>query len=183
MLRLLPFWSQLWKKLRCSCYRCTGWPKKLHIPICFMLNWYSFVKSQPNFILFLADLHLNRFPTKQCMYCPQHLLHVSTLSCRNNIVRFLCNLLMNYVGEQLNSVNRTKLYWSVYINLTSSKWKCAVFSVTLYIAYLWKRSHNQRRISVLNTVLWRKEGCSICLLLHGLSAVRYWRHAAELLNQ
>jgi len=65
------------------------------------------------------------------------------------------NLLMNNVGKQLNSVNHTKLYWSVYkqcsicpplsqklhnsveisqsyINLTSSKQKCAVFWTTLY---------------------------------------------------
>jgi len=31
---------------------CTGWPRKLHISICLMLNWYSFVKSQTNFIIF-----------------------------------------------------------------------------------------------------------------------------------
>jgi len=31
----------------------TGWPpRKLHIFICLMLNWYSFVKSQPNFTIF-----------------------------------------------------------------------------------------------------------------------------------
>jgi len=30
----------------------TGWPKKLQIFTCLMLNWYSFVKSQPNFIIF-----------------------------------------------------------------------------------------------------------------------------------
>jgi len=29
----------------------TGWLKKLHVSICLMLNWYSFVKSQPNFII------------------------------------------------------------------------------------------------------------------------------------
>jgi len=29
----------------------TGWPKKLHISTCLMLNWYSFVKYQPNFII------------------------------------------------------------------------------------------------------------------------------------
>jgi len=45
-------------------------------------------------LYFLADLHLNRFPTKQCIYCPQHLLRVSTLPCRINIVRFLCCLKM-----------------------------------------------------------------------------------------
>jgi len=30
----------------------TGQPKKLYISICSMLNWYSFVKSQPNFKIF-----------------------------------------------------------------------------------------------------------------------------------
>jgi len=29
-----------------------GGPKNLHISICLMLNWYSFVKFQPNFIIF-----------------------------------------------------------------------------------------------------------------------------------
>jgi len=32
-----------------------GGPKKLHISSCLMLNWYSFVKSQPNFIIFGWD--------------------------------------------------------------------------------------------------------------------------------
>jgi len=84
--------------LRIHTYKRTGWPKKLHISICLMLNWYSFVKSQPNFI-FLADIHPNRFPTKQCMYCPQHLLHIATLPCRNNIVHFLCCLKMKFAHE------------------------------------------------------------------------------------
>jgi len=82
-----------------------------------------------------------------------------TLHCRNNMSVFCAvsrwNLLMNYVGKQINSVSH-KLYLSVYkqcsvcsplsqklknsveisqsyINLTSSKWKCAVFWATLYI--------------------------------------------------
>jgi len=83
-----------------------------------MSNWYSFVKFQPNFIFFLADLHFNRFPTKQCIYCSQHLLCVSTLPCRNNIVRYLRCLKMKFAhelnGKWQNSVNHTKLYWSVY---------------------------------------------------------------------
>jgi len=89
--------------------------QKLHISICLMWNWYSFVKSQPNFIIF-GTLTPDRFQTKQCIYCPQHLLRVFILSCRNNIVRFLCrlrwNLLMDYFGKRLNSVNHTKLFWS-----------------------------------------------------------------------
>jgi len=35
-----------------KCMNFTGWPQKLHISICLMLNWYSFMKSQPNFIIF-----------------------------------------------------------------------------------------------------------------------------------
>jgi len=77
---------------------CTGWPKNCIFP-CLMLNWYSFVKSQPNFIIFGRELHLNKFPTKQCIYCPQHLLRVSTLPCRNNIVLFLCCLKMKFAHE------------------------------------------------------------------------------------
>jgi len=98
----------------------TGWPKKLHISICLMLNWYSFMETQPNMIIFLADLHLNRFPTKQCIHCPQHLLRVFTLPCRNNIVRFLCCLKMKFAYElcwkttkQCQS-HKTVGYWSVY---------------------------------------------------------------------
>jgi len=30
----------------------SGCPPKLHTSICLMLNWYSLVKSQPNFIIF-----------------------------------------------------------------------------------------------------------------------------------
>jgi len=75
-----------------SVCRPTEWPKKLHIPICLMLNLYSLVKSKPNFIIF----GLNRFPTKQCIYCPQHLLRVPTRLCSNNIVRFLCWLKMKF---------------------------------------------------------------------------------------
>jgi len=30
----------------------TWWPQNLHISICLMLNWYSFAKYQPNFIIF-----------------------------------------------------------------------------------------------------------------------------------
>jgi len=74
----------------------TGWPKNMHISICLMLNWYSFVKFQPNFIIFGRLLW---FPTKQCIYCPQHLLRVSTLPCRNSIVRYLCCLKMKFVDE------------------------------------------------------------------------------------
>jgi len=65
-------------------------------------------------------LHRNRFPTKQCigLYCPQHLLRVPTLPCRNNIVRFLCCLKVKFAHElcwqTINSANHTKLYWSVY---------------------------------------------------------------------
>jgi len=39
-----------------------GWPKKLHICTCLMLNWYSFVKSQPNFIIFGKGPAPNRAP-------------------------------------------------------------------------------------------------------------------------
>ena len=64
------------------------------------------------------NAHLNRFPTKQCMYCPQHLLRVPTLPCRNNIVHFLCCLKMKFAHElcwqTTKYVNHTKLYWSVY---------------------------------------------------------------------
>jgi len=47
----------------------------------------------------LAYLHLNRFPTKQCIYFPQYLLRVFTLPCRNNIVRFLCCLKIKFAHE------------------------------------------------------------------------------------
>jgi len=33
------------------------------------------------------------------MYCPQHLLCVSTLPCRNNIARFLCRFKMKFAHE------------------------------------------------------------------------------------
>jgi len=37
----------------CLSSKFSGWPpKKLHISICLMLNWYSFVKFQPKFIIF-----------------------------------------------------------------------------------------------------------------------------------
>jgi len=75
----------------------TGWPKKLHISM-LDVKLIELVKLQPNFIIF-ADLHLHRFPTKQCIYCPQHLLCVPTLPCRNNIVRFLCCLKMKFAHE------------------------------------------------------------------------------------
>jgi len=42
-------WSQRLEILRAYIYRVA---QKLHISICLMLNWYSFVKPQPNFIIF-----------------------------------------------------------------------------------------------------------------------------------
>jgi len=96
----------------------TGWPKKLHISICLMFNWYSFVKSQPNFCNFWQTYtwigsQQNNACTVHSTYCVfLHYLVKIMLSVFGAVSRW--NLLMNYVGKQLNSVNHTKLYWSVY---------------------------------------------------------------------
>jgi len=92
---------------------------KLHISICLMLNWYSFVKSQPNFIIFWKTYIWIDF--QQNNACTVHNIYCAFLSYLVEIILFVfCavsrwNLLMNYVSKQLNSAaNHTKLYWSVY---------------------------------------------------------------------
>jgi len=73
----------------------TGFPPKtahFHL-LNVKLIWLCEILTE--FIIFWQ----NRFPTKQCIYCPHHLLRVSTLPCRNNIFRFLCCLKMKFAHE------------------------------------------------------------------------------------
>jgi len=51
LLKFLPIWFYLVQN-NAERFELQGEPKKLHISICLMLNCYSFVKSQPNFIIF-----------------------------------------------------------------------------------------------------------------------------------
>jgi len=85
-----------------------------------MLNWYNFVKSQPNFIIF------GRLTPEWITNKAMHVLSTTPIArfytqpCRSNVVRFLCCFKMKFAhelcwhGKQLNSDNHTKLYWSVY---------------------------------------------------------------------
>jgi len=64
-----------WDMFRNLPVRLQGGPKKLHISICLMLNWYSFVKSQPNFIIF-GILTPEYIPNKT-----MHVLSTSPIAC------------------------------------------------------------------------------------------------------
>jgi len=145
--------------------------QKTAYTICLMLNWYSFVKSKPNFITF-GRLAPEQIPnkTKHSLYCPQHLLRVSTLPCRNNIVRFLCCLKIKFAHElcwrttkQCQSHKIVLISLQAMFNMSSSqskiikfgwdftkaisiltwsKWKCALFGppCILCFCYIWLRN-------------------------------------------
>jgi len=52
------------------------------------------------------------------IYCPQHLLCVSTLPCRNNIVRFLCCLKMKFAHKLCwQTTKKCQLHKTVLISL------------------------------------------------------------------
>jgi len=96
----------------------TGWPKNRHISICLVLNWYNFVKFQPNFIIF-GKLTPEYISLKNNAYTVHNTYCVFLHYFVEIILSVICvlsrwNLLTNYVGKHLNSVSHTKLYWSVY---------------------------------------------------------------------
>jgi len=83
-------------------FRCLlhGGQKNCTFP-CLMLNWYSFMKSQTKFYNFWQTYTWidSQQSNAYTVHRPQHLLCVSTLPCRNNIVRFLCCLKMKFAHE------------------------------------------------------------------------------------
>jgi len=129
-----------------------GGPKN-HIFICLMLNWYSFVKSLPNFIIFGWEDILNiACKLISTVLCDWHYLVVCQHNSwanfmlrqhRKRTILFLqssvgtrnrcCGQYMHcFVGNLYSGVSLPKIIklgwdFTKLCNLTSSKWKCAVF--------------------------------------------------------
>jgi len=63
-------------------------PKKLNISICLMLNWYGFVKSQPNFIIFVWEEDILNVACKliSTILCDWHYLVVCQHNSRTNFI-------------------------------------------------------------------------------------------------
>ena len=77
-------------------------------------------------------LHQNRFPTKQSMHCPQHLLRDPTLPCKDNIVHIMCCLKIKFANELLVCWQTTKQCQSHKIVLILLYYQTKTTNTTVY---------------------------------------------------
>jgi len=86
--------------------------KNLHIFVCLLLNWYSFVKSQPNFIFFLAESR-----TYSTL-----LVNWSVQFCVIDTIQLFANIILEQISSWDSTENEQYYFYTVV-------WKRAIGAV------------------------------------------------------